>query len=81
MLHWPRVGTAGSFGCPNMLVVCDLDIGAFRIRLLLVDVSIKFSYCIIFCSRTSCYVGNSYKDVKVCGSSSDILKAQKEHDA
>jgi hypothetical protein len=28
VLHWPRVGTAGSVECPNMLVICDLDIGA-----------------------------------------------------
>lgn len=58
VLHWPRVGSAGSVGCPNML-------GNF----------------IIFCSGTNYYVNNSYKDVKVCGSSSDILKAQKERDA
>lgn len=38
VLHWPRVGTAGSVGYPNMLVICDLDIGAFIIGLLLVDV-------------------------------------------
>jgi len=26
VLHQPRVGTAGSVGCLNILVICDLDL-------------------------------------------------------
>jgi hypothetical protein len=63
-LLWPHVGTAGSVGCPRMSVICDLDSGAVKIKLLLVDILIKLSYFIIFCSKMNFYVNKSSKDLK-----------------
>ena len=50
VLHWPRVGTAGSVGCPSILVICTAgSVGCPRILVICTAGSVGCPSILVIC--------------------------------